>query len=441
MADRYVWSGGGNVSPYDTWTNAATTLTTAITGAAAGDDFWLASDHSESTAAAITLAFPGTSAAPNRVISVNRAGSTPPASADILSGATVTTTGSSNISVTGNAYLYGITFNTATGTGNNNLNLCNGAGLQIYEKCLFKLVTTGGTARIVPSGHAGSMVYWYDCTVQFAATGQGLGSSLGKWEWRNSSSVAAITGATIPTTFSNETASAPGKHIWVGLDLSPIGSGKTIITGSKIASTSLINCRLNSAVTKTGVPSNIHSGGVDLIGCHSGSTLRSDERYRFQGTLTTETTIVRTSGASDSVTPFSWKVVTTANNKRWFPFETFDGRIWNNTVGSSKTLRVHILTDNLTLTDSDIWLDVDYLGTSSYPMSYTANDSSTNVLSAGSSQTSDSSEAWTTTGLTTPVKQKLEVTFTPQMIGPIRWRVKIADPSITVYVCPKAELI
>jgi hypothetical protein len=64
-------------------------------------------------------------------------------------------------------------------------------------------------------------------------------------------------------------------------------------------------------------------------------------------------------------------------------------------------------------------------------------DAKTNYLATAADQT-DSSESWTTTGLTTPVKQKLAVTFTPQEKGVIMWRVVLSKPSVTVYVDSKA---
>jgi hypothetical protein len=155
-------------------------------------------------------------------------------------------------------------------------------------------------------------------------------------------------------------------------------------------------------------------------------------------TLTTESVIKRTGGASNGTTGYSWKIVSTANNEFVLPFETFEGFLWNEDTGAAKTLTVHTVTDNVTLKDNEIWLEVEYLGNASYPLSSLI-DNGSNVLAAGASQAT-STETWTTTGLVTPVKQKLEVTFTPQMKGLIRWKVKYAKISSTVYICPKAEL-
>jgi hypothetical protein len=48
-----------------------------------------------------------------------------------------------------------------------------------------------------------------------------------------------------------------------------------------------------------------------------------------------------------------------------------------------------------------------------------------------------STATWTTTGLTTPNTQKLEVTFTPQKKGLVQARVVLAKASKTIYVDSK----
>ena len=110
--------------------------------------------------------------------------------------------------------------------------------------------------------------------------------------------------------------------------------------------------------------------------------------------------------------------------------------VWNDTTGAAKTVTVEIVTDGVTLTDGECWLEVMYLGTSGVPLGTLIRDAKADVLASAANQTS-SSETWTTTGLTTPIKQKLSVTFTPQEKGFFIARVVLAKPSTTVYVDPK----
>lgn len=103
------------------------------------------------------------------------------------------------------------------------------------------------------------------------------------------------------------------------------------------------------------------------------------------------------------------------------------------------TATIEVITDNVTLTDGECWLEIQYLGTSGVPLGSFLSDAKADVLATAANQTT-SSETWTTTGLTTPVKQYLRVTFTPQEKGFVHAVVKLAKASTTVYVCPKLAL-
>lgn len=156
--------------------------------------------------------------------------------------------------------------------------------------------------------------------------------------------------------------------------------------------------------------------------------------------MISETTLVRTGGASDGTTALSWKVVsdTTATFNR--PFITQEIVQWNETTGSSVTATVEILHDSATnLTDAEVWVEVMYLGTSGVPLGEWISDRKADVLASAADQTT-SGATWTTTGMSNPNKQKLSVTFTPQEKGFVHARVCIAKASKTLYVCPKLEL-
>ena len=148
-----------------------------------------------------------------------------------------------------------------------------------------------------------------------------------------------------------------------------------------------------------------------------------------------ETVIVRTGGASDGDTPISFEMVSSANTKFFHPLETPEMGRRQNSIGSAITVTVEVVTDGVTLTDADAWLEVQYLGTSGFPQGSMVSDRAADVLATPANQTT-SSETWTTTGLAAPVKQKLAVTFTPQEKGMILAKVMLARPSTTMYVDP-----
>jgi hypothetical protein len=175
---------------------------------------------------------------------------------------------------------------------------------------------------------------------------------------------------------------------------------------------------------------------VLLDNCDSTDTNYRMQRSQYEGDVYSETTIVRTGGASDGTTGLAHKFVSSANAKFTFPLYGPELVIWNNTTGSSKTATIEFVHDSVTnLQDDEIWLEVEYLGTSGFPLALLTSDRMTNILSTPTDQT-DSSATWTTTGLTNPNTQKLVVTFTPQEIGLIRARVVLAKESYTVYVDP-----
>ena len=145
---------------------------------------------------------------------------------------------------------------------------------------------------------------------------------------------------------------------------------------------------------------------------------------------------MRTGGASDGTTSESFKMTSSANTRFWSPLRAPEIPIWNDTVGSAITVTMECVTDNVTLTDAEAWAEVQYLGTSGVPLGAIAMDRMTDVLATPANQAS-SSETWTTTGLTTPIKQKFAVTFTPQEKGWMLARACLAKASTTAYVCGK----
>jgi hypothetical protein len=167
----------------------------------------------------------------------------------------------------------------------------------------------------------------------------------------------------------------------------------------------------------------------------------ADTNYRiwvedYAGSIKSETTIVRTGGASDGTTTLSWKMASSANTHYGVGGLASPEIVkWNETTGSSITATVEIVTDNVTLKDDECWLEIQYLGTSGFPLSLFSADAKADVLATAVAQTT-STETWTTTGLATPVKQKLSVSFTPQEKGYVHAVVKLAKPSATVYVDP-----
>lgn len=438
MAAWYVYSGAAGTGSGADWANAKTTLQLAITAGAAGDTYYIAHDHVQTAAANTTITGKGSLTAPDRYLCVRRDGSVPPVASDLTTGASFATTGNSSLNFAPlEAYVYGLILTAGDGAAGSAASLSVNASASTrsaWESCSFILGSTNSTVRVNLTTANSSTIELNNCNVTFGAASQGLSTSfISRVTIRNKPGSSFINGGTVPTALFK--ANPSGVLIVSGVDLSALGSGTSIIEASTgLHHSQFINCKTDAAVTFAATP--INSGATaDFIGCGSTGNVARNERYQYSGTLTTETVIVRTGGASDGTTSYSWKVVTTANSKRDHPFRTFEGAIWN-AATSSKTLTIHAVTDNVTLKDDEIWVEVEYLSSSATPVATLITDANATVLTTAANQAT-STETWTTTGLTTPVKQELDVTFTPQMAGPIRWRVCVAKASTTVYIDPK----
>jgi len=251
--------------------------------------------------------------------------------------------------------------------------------------------------------------------------------------WKNGTFFA---GAAVPTgVFSNGAAIHQVHFELHGVDLSAAGSGKTLFPTITTFSGlyRMVNCKLNAAVTVAATPAS-PSHRIEVVNCDSAGINYRNEIYDYSGTLTTETTIVRTGGATDGVTPISWKIVTTANAKFAIPFVCPPIAIWNTSTGSPVTATIEGVAASLP-TDQDIWVEVEYLGDPATPRASYISDAKATVLTTAASQTT-SSETW---GGST-AEFKLAVTFTPQMKGFVHARVKVGAASLTVYVDPKITL-
>lgn len=398
---------------------------------AAGDSFYLRSDHAETQSTALTLTSPGTVANPCFVYSVNDSGSLP--TTTLLAGAAITTTGNSFLSFGGSGYFHGLTASCGSGSVLAALSLATTTGSwQRFDSCaLSKAGTSGINGAITHS--AASRLELVNTTLSFGAIGDSIALSGGPFTWRNTAS--AIAGAVFPTTLLTSASSVSGSALILeGVDLSALGSGKTIVGAATEQVIYYLNdCKLGSSVTIAATPNTPGGAKTYVTRCDSAGTNYAEAAYLYEGTLTQETTIVRTGGASDGTTPLSWKIVTTANSKWPLPFECFPISIWNDVITpTARTVTVYgIWGGGAVPNTDDIWIDVEYLGASGSPLASLATSTKANNLATGSPLSSDSS---TWGGSTT--KFKMTAIFTAQLAGYIRVYVKAAAASSTFYIDP-----
>lgn len=446
MATYYVRStDGNNADDGSTWALAKADLHT--TAWAAGDKIYASDAHAQSTAASITIATAGTVASPTQIICGDDAAE-PPTSES--SAATVTTTGNSSIAITGSAFISGIGFYCGTGASGTSIQLANSANAkQTFKDCAFRLNATGGTARINVVASEEGKTTWENCSVRFGAAGQGIAMNnvSGEFEWRGGS---LQSGGTSPTSLINHAtiSTRGGSFLVSGVDLSNASAGINLTTAGVAGAWRAVfrNCKLPASWSGALISSATTDVAyrVEMHNCDAGDT-----NYRFWiedqfGSIKQSTSVYRDGGASDGTTPISWVMATTANAE--YPLCVLESQelpaIWNSATGSSKTATVHIVHDGASaLNDDEIWLEVQYLGTSGFPVSSFVSDRR-GLLASAAAQAS-SSETWTgdsgtgPNGSSTWNQLKLECTFTPQEAGYIQAKVCMAKASTTAYIDPK----
>lgn len=436
----YVRSTDGNDADSGaTWALAKATLAGAFAAAAAGDRIWVSQVHAETQASAMTLTSPGTAASPCEVLCGNDAAEPPTA---LATTATITTTDANNMSFVGFAYVYGITFNCSTGAAAAAMAFTGStAWWYRFDTCSLRLLNTSssGTARITAVGAAIGMLELVNTTFQFGSTAQGITHRV-PIRWMNTPGSAVLGSA--PTSLFQPSAAGSTPPVEVmGVDLSALAGSSALVLGSgaNFSSHLFADCKLGASVAIiTGTIVGRSGAEVKLVNCDSADT---NYRYHFQnymGTITQETTIIRTGGASDGTTPVSRKMVSTANSKFYSPLVSDWITYWNETL-SALTITVPVLTDNVTLTDAEAWLEVEYMSPGATPIGAFASDRAASIIATPANQTTDGVSSWASAP-GTPVKQSLAVAVTPAEKGLIRARVALAKASTTIYFDPLLQV-
>lgn len=431
MANIYVRSTDGNNSDTGaTWALAKLDLVGAAAIDAAGDTIYVSDAHAESTAAAISVGLAGTIANPVRVICGDDVAEPPTA---VATTATVTTTGTTqarSITLSGVSYWYGISFVAGSGTsGTSGFTI---ASAIFFESCNFHSATTGTGNISTATG-----CIFKNCTFKFGAVGQVIALSA-----TNMFGGGIGSGGTTPTSVFN--CSSGLSSLVEGFDFSNCSAGVHLVTSTVNGKLIFRNCKLPASWSGNLISATPTNAGarVEMYNCAAGDTnyaLWVEDNY---GSIKHETTIVKTGGASDGTTALAWKMATNADAALFPQSRLVSPEIvrWNETTGSAITVTIDIIHDSLTnLTDAEVWIEVQYLGTSGVPLSLFSNDAKADVLATAADQTGSSS-TWTTTGLTNPNKQQVNVTFTPQEKGIIHAKVIVCKASYTVYVNPVLDI-
>jgi hypothetical protein len=362
------------------WAAPHARLSNAGSGwAATGDTIYVAANHNENTAAGITVNG-------NLVICVDNSGTghVPPQSGDARTTAVVTIAGSFNTISLISAYIYGIIF-----VGSGSFPGFSFGSTSTYIRC--DSCAFNALASMAP-GFNGT-VDWNNTTWTPFSTTNSLSPSVGSiFRWRNTPS--AVLGLAVNEVITD----AGGVILLDGVDFSGFAHSAIIQgSGGPHGLYQIVNCKLNSATKACGPASGFFPGTtLDMIATDSGSATTRSERYNLNGVLTTSTIIIHTGGASDGTTGTAW-AITTGTNTSWpTPFECFPMMIWNAVIGSSKTVSVQAVVNAAAVLNTDqLWLDLEYLGTSGSTLASLGTSTKANILATATAITA-STQAWDT---------------------------------------------
>ncbi|AWM37023.1 hypothetical protein GobsT_50750 [Gemmata obscuriglobus] len=417
-----TWTSLGAVGTFSAWGAPAARLGVYMaTGFfhAVGDVIRFNSAHAETQASALAYAATssGNGTKKTAFLCVDDADA-------LATGGSVTTTGASAVSLGMYYYVYGLTVNAGTGANAAAIALGASSG-NVFERCTFNRVATTAANVTVGGGTSGDNEF-RDCAFTFGNAGDQLSLNVGRGRFSGGS--IAATG-TVPTTLLVNGGS--GTYRFRGVDLSGV-TGTLAALGTTPTDVYLESCRLGSGVTKqpsgSNSPINLR---LYLHNCDSSATNTSEYENAAAGIVQTETSVVRTGGASNGTTPMSWLVTSGANTSYYQPLVTSELVQWQDTTGNSKTATVELTTDTA-LTNADCWLEIEYAGNSGHPLASVVTTRAAPLATPAALTTS--SAMWGGTAKT--YKYKLSAAFTPQMKGPVKARVSVARASTTLYVDP-----
>lgn len=423
-----TWICIGPISAFPSWTAPHARLGGAMSTVmmAAGDDCYVADDHNETQNVAINTALQGTIAAACNAWCISRTAASPPTAADLRSDpynnsatpdcARVTTTGNFGLQYTGaNANLYGIAFICASGGTTGALSLTMAFRGKL-ERCSLRQMSTGN-AGIITLPHGDSV----DCSFAFNGPNSSISNnSPGKLRLikATGSTILNFTGV-LPNPF---IAAQNGEVILDGLDLSAQTAG-TIVSGRSVVVRAVVsNCKINPSVTLGTSPTDrVHI--TDFIACDAGSSVLQHARYRYEGTQSVSS-VFRPGGSTDGTTPYSWEIITSANSKWLQPFESMPISIWNDRIGVPVTLTIYAQwsVGRLPYID-EVWIEVEYYGDASSTIATIINNTKATYLTPQGVQHPIDNTLWTGLSSTT---FSMPITFTPQIVGYITVRVKMA---------------
>lgn len=415
----------------NSWTAPHARIETMLLWEVAGDRGFVSSDHTQTSATGTTLVVPGELCVQ---ISVDRtAGNIPPLAADITNGAQANTTSTAAVTIQGGGGWQGFSFTCGTGAGSTNLSMSNSGSVNYtYKNCTFILGGTGSSSLFILTANNNVEMRLFGCTFTFGAAGHRIlfNGTANTWMYNP-----VFNGVAPTLIFRPQAASNVEVH---GVDFSGFGAGTAIASNDSngaLTFMKFVNCKLSATQPVVSITSGTSQEAyqIDLINCATGNNEATNAFYRAAGVTTTDFSVYNNAGADDIVRNFSWKIVTVATTTFAHMLKLQTLQVWQRNVGSPVTATIEIQSAT-TLTNKDIWVEWEVLSDAGDVLSTITSTGVANMIEAATNVPT-SAAAWTGSGGGT--LQKLQSTFTPNMIGLLRAKVFVAKVSATIYVDPK----
>lgn len=438
MAIKYLRSTDGNdADAGSTWALAKAKASSAATAMAAGDVLYVSQAHAESTPAATTITFPGTVASPNLVICANDGAEPPTAGA---TGATIATSGGNALTIVGSSLFDDIIFSAGDASNFAHLTLNGGTAAtnrQIFKDCAFRLAGSHASSVLSFGGTNGPSNYdtkLINPTFKLSGTGQTI--SL-RGDLRIVGGAFEAGTAAITSIFKIGATAQPGRVFIDGFDASDRASTVKMFAAAAQQNGIVIarGCKMPSGWSAANITGTIGSYVYSRYEMYD--TLPSGgDRIPFiiadaGGLITHESTIVVTGGSDVGSVKLASSSICTEFGQA---LQCFDLSTEITSFGSAKTATVQFVHDSVTdMTNADIYVDLYYPTADGVAMLSSKRAS----VFDSTATPATSSATWTTTGLTNPNKQKIDLAFTPGAAGLVTAVVRITSASKTVYIDAK----
>lgn len=429
----YVRSSDGNDGDSGlTWALAKLTLGAAVALAAAGERIYVDDDHQETLAADTTYTFAGVEGNPVEVIVALTDTTTAVADYDDTKQWVEGDTNDAHIIIQNEVYFWGI--NLVWGDG---ITAWSSGDRCVLEKSRIEMATTVSELLAVSTDN--TTLELINTDVVFNYSGHKF-SAAGpvNFMWRGGTLSFDI------STFIDIGNEGP-KILIEGVDLSSMVGGTivAVLETDERFTLKLKGIKLNATpptmISAGQTPERESDLSMDIFG--SGNTIYRTRREYQYGYVTDETTlIVNGRGLYDGANEFSLKMVSNTFPNFWTPWRYHLATKRVTGLGSGKTFTVYILEDGnggqpAAWQNDEVWLEVRYPDNTTEQFEF-ADDRITTPTTAPANQDDDAGR-WT--GETNGREQKCVVTLASSAgkAGPVEFYIVVANPSMTLYVCPE----